>query len=175
MSYIYLKVPQSFGQQLISLANINHNDILEYEENYHLSLAYLGKSTSTDDLLKIIPVVMDFCKDQKQFFIETDCITFFPKGEYGYPIIAKISEQERTPLASFRQKLVEALDDNNIFYDKTYPVFNPHVTLAYSSVTPQTIKIEPCFEISECVTIFSGAYKQKGVEVNIQLKGMFDK
>lgn len=104
----------------------------------HISLFYLGDSLDIKKLLKMIPVVYEIVSNYSPIEITCSKITKFPKGEYGYPVIAEVKSPK---LMELRESLKEAFDNSKIKYDNKFPEYHPHVTLAYSKKRPKNIRL----------------------------------
>lgn len=95
----------------------------------HVTLVYFEKDANVDDVGAAISVIYEVAKNTVPFSIFTRKVTCFPEGEDGVPVIAAVESKD---LHTFRNRLCEALDTANIPYSKKFPVFKPHVTLAYA-------------------------------------------
>jgi 2'-5' RNA ligase len=90
----------------------------------------------------MLPTIYDVTSKTKPFAVTTTQVTTFPAGDDGVPVIARI---ESPPLQDFRQALVDAFDEADLEFDKKFPDYKPHATLAYAP-DPET-KVN--FEIPE--------------------------
>ena len=164
MSYLFIKVPSNVANILSKLDVPGKKESIE---GMHITLAYLGKESSVEEILKIFPVLYDICKDQKVFDISTNKVSSFPKNEDGIPVFCEVKSAQ---LSKLRNKIIKAFDKNEIEYDKTYPDFNPHITLSYSqTVKPESFTFpEVDFVISE-IELYAGAYQKQGVNIRIPL------
>src|SRR4051812_47233129 len=103
--------------------------------NSHITVVYLGDDTPIERIGQLLPVLYGVTSKAVPFSVSTDLITTFPAGKDGVPVIAKVRSPE---LHAFRQALCQAMDEAGIEYDNKFPVFKPHVTLAYAK-DPETL------------------------------------
>ena len=108
----------------------------ERDESDHITLFYLGDEIKLDQIIKAIKIIFNYISNIHPFNVSCKRITTFPKGEKGYPVIAKLESKE---LAEFRAGLAEALKSGGVAYDEKFEEFMPHVTLAYSKKKPGNI------------------------------------
>jgi len=94
----------------------------------HITLVYLGKDRPIDQVADAIKAVYEVTSRTKPFTVKTGLITSFPAGDDGFPIIAKIESPE---LFQLQAALRKALDGAGVEYDKKWPTYRPHATLAY--------------------------------------------
>ena len=89
---------------------------------------YLGKDIPIERISKMLPVIFDVTSSTTPFSVASSEVGCFPAGDDGVPVIAKVSSP---PLHEFRERLTQAFDANDLEYDKKFPEYKPHVTLAY--------------------------------------------
>ncbi len=95
----------------------------------HITVLYLGKNVPVERIAVMIPVLFSITSETAPFAVSTSHVTTFPSNpDDGTPIIARI---ESEPLHALRKKLCAALDKAGVEYDKKYPEYKPHTTLAY--------------------------------------------
>ena len=95
----------------------------------HITVAYLGDDVPIERIGRLLPVLYEVTATTLPFTVSTDLITTFPPGNDGVPVIAKVRSPE---LHAFRKALCDAMEQADIEYDRKYPVYKPHVTLAYA-------------------------------------------
>lgn len=94
----------------------------------HITVVYLGDDIPIDVLGELLPVLHSVTSTTAPFTVSTDLVSTFPSGDNGVPVIAKIKSPA---LHSFQGRLCEALDAAWFEYDKKFPEYVPHMTLAY--------------------------------------------
>jgi len=95
----------------------------------HITVLYLGKDVPIETISEMLPVIYQVTSRTAPFSVSTNHVGYFPPGDDGMPIIAKI---QSPPLHDFRKVLTSAFDDHGIEYDKKFPDYKPHTTLAYA-------------------------------------------
>jgi len=125
MAALMLQVPEETARVLREVPVPGDSE----KEDPHITIIYLGKDIPIERVGKAVPVIFDVVSKTIPFSVSTNHISNFPAGEDGVPVIAEI---ESPPLHEFREKLCEALDRAAIPYDKKFPDYKPHTTLAYS-------------------------------------------
>jgi len=107
--------------------------------NSHITVVYLGDDTPIERIGELLPVLYDVTSKTLPFSVSTDLITTFPAGKDGVPVIAKVRSPE---LHAFRAALCQAMDEAGIEYDNKFPVFKPHVTVAYAKDPDLTFEVD---------------------------------
>jgi 2'-5' RNA ligase len=105
----------------------------------HITVAYLGKDVPIERISQMLPVLYDVTSKTPPFSVTTKHVSSFPPGDDGVPVIAKI---ESVDLHNFRDELCAALDDAGLKYDKKFPEYKPHTTLAYDSDPKTTVDFD---------------------------------
>jgi 2'-5' RNA ligase len=100
----------------------------EYEDP-HITVLYLGKDLPIERIGEMLPVIYDITSKTLPFSVATSHVSSFPGGDDGVPVIARINSPA---LHRFRDELCEAFDAEGLPYDKKFPEYKPHTTLAYS-------------------------------------------
>ena len=97
----------------------------------HITVCYLGKGISIERVASMLTPIFEVVSKTRPFTVSTSHVTTFPANpDDGVPIIAKVDSNE---LQDFRGRLVKALTEAIPDFPKDkYPVYAPHVTLAYS-------------------------------------------
>lgn len=104
----------------------------------HITVMYLGKDLPIEKIGEMLPVIYDITSNTLPFSVATNHISYFPPGADGVPVIAKIVAP---PLHRFREALTSAFDASELHYDKKFPDYNPHTTLAYAPDRKTTIDL----------------------------------
>jgi 2'-5' RNA ligase len=105
----------------------------------HITVMYLGKDIPISMISKMLPVIYEVTSKANPFSVATSHVSYFPAGDNGVPIIAKIVSP---PLHRFRDDLVKAFDDNKLPYDNKFPVYKPHTTLAFDPNPKTTFDLD---------------------------------
>lgn len=95
----------------------------------HVTVMYLGKDVPIDRISSMLPVIYDITSTTLPFSVATSHVSTFPPGDDGVPVIAKINSP---PLHRFRDALCAAFDAAKLPYDKKFPEYKPHTTLAFA-------------------------------------------
>jgi 2'-5' RNA ligase len=101
----------------------------------HVTVIFLGKDVPIDQISAIVPPVYEVASQTMPFSVSTSHVSNFEPGEDGVPVIARI---DSPALHRFRDDLCAALDDADFPYDKKFPEYKPHTTLAYAP-DPDTV------------------------------------
>lgn len=105
----------------------------------HITVMYLGKDVPIERISKMLSVIFDVTSTTSPFTVATSKIGTFPPGDDGVPIIARVSSPA---LHEFRGRLAQAFDDNDLEYDKKFPDYKPHVTLAFDENKDSKVDME---------------------------------
>lgn len=123
------------------------------EPSDHITMIYFGDDMSIKDITKVIPIIHEITQDLRPFTASTKKITTFPKGEYGYPIIAPI---DCKGLVQLQDDLKKEFKKNKIKFSDKYPEYNPHITLGYYKRKTKNMKFPKVeFQINE-IALFGG-------------------
>lgn len=95
----------------------------------HITVVYLGDDVPIERIGELLPVLYEVTSKTLPFSVSTDRISTFPPGKDGVPVIARVQSPE---LHAFRAALCEAMDAAGLEYDNKFPVYKPHVTVAYA-------------------------------------------
>lgn len=107
--------------------------------NSHVTVVYLGEDVPIGRIAELMPVLYEVTSRTVPFSVSTDLITTFPPGDDGVPVIAKVHSPE---LHAFRKQLCTCMDGAGIEYDKKYPEYKPHVTVAYAQDPDTEFELE---------------------------------
>lgn len=125
MAFIGLKVPHETAR-LLGQVKVD-GDKVDLSE-MHVTVLFLGSNVPIETVTEATKVAYEVTSQTKPFTVATELVTSFPKNPDGIPIIARV---ESEPLHELRKALTAAFDAAGIAYDKKYPEYKPHVTLAY--------------------------------------------
>lgn len=106
-------------------------------EHKHVTMIYLGDDVPLETLSKTMEVAYRVVATTRPFTLRTNTVTCFPKNPKGAPIICRVESEE---LHDLNDRMRSALEAAGISYDKKFPEYKPHVTLAYA---PDTIEDMP--------------------------------
>ncbi len=126
MAFLGLKVPPETARLF---AEIDVPGEKSAPSAMHITMVYLGKEVPIETIAATIPVVMKVVSGTRPFSVQTSHVSTFPAGDDGVPIIARVQSND---LHRLRNALLNALDAASIPYNKKFPEFKPHVTLAFS-------------------------------------------
>lgn len=123
-AYIGIPVPLDIGRRIHTFAVPGKK---EDPTDSHITLAYMGE-VEEDALAKAMLVLLDYCPRVAPFTVVSNKVTNFPANEDGMPIICEV---DSPPIHAFHQQLCLVLDQSEVPYSKKYPIFKPHITVAY--------------------------------------------
>lgn len=129
----------------------------------HITLFCLGDDIEINQILKIIPVVYDITSETQPFEVTSSKISYFPKGDHGYPMIVQIKSPE---LEAIHSKIKRGLDSKKIKYDKTFTEYNPHVTLGWARKRPQKLKFDKVKWAISQIGLYGGDEVDSKIYVN---------
>ena len=126
MAFLSIAVPSDVGTLL---NQVPVPDEREPQSEYHITLAYFGDDRPVELSMKVALAAFAVAQRTKPFVVKTKLVTCFPGNPSGVPVIAKIESPE---LLAFQKRLLAAFDEHGVEYSKKYPVYQPHITLAYA-------------------------------------------
>lgn len=151
MAMIAIDVPTNITD-IINDINLP-GECLKKEVNHHITMFYFEDELEMEDILKIIPIVYEVTHKTKPFIINTKTYSSFPKGKYGYPIVAQIKNKQ---VLSLRNEIKKAFIKNDIKFDQKYPDYKPHLTFEYNKKElDETNFNEIAWPINK-ITLFAG-------------------
>lgn len=161
MSFLCVLVPQETSR-LLSEFDVPGKK--EQKATLHITLFYFGEDVPIDKITKIIKITYETLLDVAPFTVQTNKITYFPKGDDGFPIICPIKSDD---LVNLRNKLLKAYKKNKIEFNNKFPDYKPHVCLSYAKdENEKDIKSIEC-KIKDIkwgaheVTLFAGEHEGK--------------
>lgn len=125
MAALMLQVPQETARVLHEVPVPGNPE----REDPHITMLYLGKDLPVERIGEMLPVIYGVTSSTLPFSVSTSHISNFPGNDDGVPVIAKIDSPD---LHRFHAALCDAFDEAEIFYDKKFPIYKPHTTLAYA-------------------------------------------
>jgi 2'-5' RNA ligase len=141
MAALMLQVPAETARVLHEIPVPGTKD----QGDPHITVMYLGKDVPIERISSMLPVIYDVTSRTLPFSVATSHISNFPPNDDdGVPVIAKINSPA---LHRFRDALCAAFDEAELPYDKKFPEYKPHTTLAYSP-DPETTVDQDIPEIS---------------------------
>lgn len=108
-------------------------------ETLHTTLIYMGE-TSLQTFCEAVEALYPLVSGTEPLHLSTRRVTCFSKGDDGVPIICDV---ESADLHEISKAVRETLDMAEIEYNKKYPVYKPHVCLAYAKEPIQDIEFDP--------------------------------
>ena len=125
MAFIGLKVPHETARLLGQIKV--EGEKVELSE-MHVTVLFLGSDLPIETIAKATQVAYEVTCRTKPFTVATKLVTSFPQNQDGIPVIARV---ESGALHVLRGALTAAFDAAGVPYDKKYPDYKPHITLAY--------------------------------------------
>ena len=162
MALLSIQVPSEVAR---ALGRIAVPGIPESHESYHVTLLYLGKDVPIDEVSKALVVAYRVAEVTKPISLMVDGVSSFPEGDDGFPIICPVSSPE---LHQLWENLCSAFDDAGVEYSKNFPIYHPHVTLAYDTKDlAQKLPVGPFDWVSYEMTLWGGNSGDKAVSIRI--------
>jgi 2'-5' RNA ligase len=98
---------------------------------YHVTMVYLGDDVPAETLEGCMSALLDVAGETEPFEAAVREVgTFAPHPEKGtVPVIGKVESDD---LHRLRERVCATLKEHGVAYDEKFPVYRPHVTLAYS-------------------------------------------
>ncbi|MCH2189542.1 MAG: RNA 2',3'-cyclic phosphodiesterase [Gammaproteobacteria bacterium] len=167
-SFIALSIPEEATNQLGDLsAKMSYQDksgAIRWvdQENYHLTLAFLGDQTERD--LENLAESLDQCVLQTEFASRISMISPFPENK---PKLMAALVEKNEPLSSLHRQVLSAVNSIGMAMDKRK--FNPHITLGryrhsrneFSGGIPANFNCELYFDE---VVLFESTLTSSGAE-----------
>jgi 2'-5' RNA ligase len=126
MAFIGLRVPLEVGRLLSTIEVPGKKETSDF---YHITIAMLGSDVPIEKIGKAIIALHDVAANTNPFRVAINSVSSFPEGDHGYPVVCLVYSPE---LHKLEQEIKSALDMREVEYSKKFPIFRPHVTLAYS-------------------------------------------
>jgi 2'-5' RNA ligase len=129
----------------------------------HITMFYLGDNIPFKTILEIMPILYKVTSNTLPFEINCSKITTFPKGEYGYPIIAELKSKE---LMEIRKKILSSLRRNHIKIDNSFKEYRPHITLAFAKKRAKIKLPEKMTLMANQIALYGGDTADSKIFVN---------
>jgi len=136
MAMVGLKVPKEVARLLSGMKVPGQK---ETSDQYHITISYLGDEVPTKQLGKAIVALHDVARKVTPFTVSVSTLVAFPEGSDGYPIVGLVESPE---LHQLEKAVKSALGKAGVDYSKKFPVYRPHVTLAYSPESIQNLDLD---------------------------------
>jgi len=130
MAFLGIKVPHEIAR-LLAQVDYGDHGVAESTDTYHVTVAYFGEDLPIEKLAGIIQAAYKVASSTKPFTVQTSRVSTFPPHpkEGTVPVICRVDSNE---LHALRDALLAQFDTDGVSYDKKFPDFRPHVTLAYT-------------------------------------------
>jgi 2'-5' RNA ligase len=137
----------------------------ESRETYHITLLYLGKDIPIDVVSQALVVAYRVAEITRPIPLAISEVSSFQKGDDGVPIICPVNSPE---LHQLWEALCSAFDEAKVSYSKKFPIYKPHITLAYDDIDfDGPMSIEPIDWVSYEMTLWSGNSGDEAVSITI--------
>lgn len=162
MALLSIQVPHEVSR---ALGSIRVPGTPEARETFHITLLYLGKDIPIDVVSKALVVAYRVAEITRPIPLAIEEVSCFPKGDDGVPIIGLIKSPE---LHQLWKALCSAFDDAKIDYSKKFPIYKPHVTLAYyTEDLGENLQVGPFDWVSYEMCLWSGNSGDDAVSINL--------
>ena len=159
MAFLGFKVPEETAKVFQAF------DVPGQRETFsHITVLHLGGDMKPEEIGRALEVAYDVASKMDPFVVRTDKITCFPGGVDGVPIICPI---ESEALHTLWGDLGKAFDGAGISFSKKFPVYKPHVTLAYARDAIKDRSITPIEWTVYELVLWGGSHKDFGVRVHM--------
>ncbi len=140
MAFLGIKVPHEIAR-LLAQVDYGAKGKPEPTDNYHITLVYFGEGVPIEQITKAILTTYKVTSKTRPFTVQTSRVSTFPPhpDEGTVPVICRV---DSTELHDLRAKLVKTYDDAGVSFDTTFPVYKPHLTLAYIDPGEEAKKAE---------------------------------
>jgi 2'-5' RNA ligase len=129
MAFLGFKCPPETAR-ILSEIDIGKYGEKESPSSMHITVLYIGNVVPIQTIALMIEPIFGVVSQTKPFTVATSRVTTFPASpDDGVPIIAPVDSND---LHAFRKAICAAFDQAGIEYNKKFPTYRPHVTLAYS-------------------------------------------
>lgn len=169
MAMLAINIPVNISRMLQEI-NVP-SEIIRQDYADHITCFYFEKF-DTEDILKIIPVILNITKSINVFNISVDSYKSFPEGKYGWPVICEIESKE---LNKLRDKIKKEFDKNDIEYSKKFPKFIAHTTLSYVKEKVKNKKIDEIIWPVNNISLYCGEDNKEKLYIEFQFEGNKEK
>jgi 2'-5' RNA ligase len=164
MAFLFLKVPHETARLLHDVEVPGEKSHIE---EMHITLLYLGKGIPFINIAKAMMVCHEVLEHQQPFLMRISKISTFPENpDDGVPIICPVESPE---LMIFQKTLANEFNKFGLEYDKKFPDFKPHVTLAYdkNSDFKESPLPMPMIWAAQSMSIWGGDRGDGPAEINM--------
>jgi 2'-5' RNA ligase len=161
MALIGFAVPSATAR---ILSEIDVPGTKEPVTNQHITVLHLPGDPSIEELADAMEAAYSVASKIRPFTARVSRVTQFPEGEDGYPVICPVESPE---LQDVWEALKEACDAKGVEYSKKFPVFKPHVTLAYSEEPMEDREILPIEWGAHELVVWGGDRGDRRLVVNL--------
>lgn len=166
MAFIGIKVPSDTTKKFLAVEAPGERS---GPDEMHITLIYLGKSTSLANIIRSVAVVASMAQNTRPFPVGCAIRTCFPENpDDGFPVIARV---QSPTLAKFREELINQIEAAGVEYVNKYPDFKPHVTLSYSDTSCENMGFTPIMWTVDTVNIWGGEEMDDRVITSVELEG----
>lgn len=132
--------------------------------NFHITVLHMPGDPSISEVADAMEAAYSVASKIRPFTARVSKVTQFPKGEDGYPVICPVEAPE---LQEVWEALKSACDAKGVNYSKKFPVFKPHVTLAFSKEPMEDREILPIEWGAHELVVWGGNRGDRRVVVNL--------
>lgn len=126
MAFIGIRVPPETSRLL---SGIEVPGDREAPSSMHITMIFLGQDVPIEQIAKAMLATYSITSGTRPFTVQTNRVTFFPRGDDGVPIICRVDSD---PLHELRKAIAAAFDEAGVDFNKKFPEYKPHVTLSYA-------------------------------------------
>lgn len=140
MAFLGICIPHEIAR-LLAQVDYGSKGKPEPTDQFHITLCYFGEDVPIEQITKAILVTYKVTSKTRPFTVQTSHVSTFPPHpkEGTVPVICRV---DSTELHDLRSKLVKAYDDAGVEFDKNFPVYKPHCTLAYIEPGEEAAKVQ---------------------------------
>lgn len=113
----------------------------EAVSSMHVTLVYIGSDVPIDVLAEAVKATYAVTSKTEPFTVRATRVMSFPVNpddEDGHPVVARLDSDA---LHAFRSNLARSLDEAGVEFNKKFPDYKPHVTLAYAPEPVEEFRI----------------------------------
>jgi|ERR1700722_9672312 len=144
----------------------------EDSAHLHITLLYLGKDVSVEELARAMVATYSVTKDTSPFWVSLNCVNYFPVPDgMPFPIVAPVISPK---LHELRKNLAKTFGRAKIDYDKRFKVYHPHVTLSFNDTNIKKTKIEPIEWSVQELVLWGGSNGDSRIFITFPLDGIYN-
>lgn len=161
MALIGFAVPQATVR---ILSEIEVPGVKEPEANFHITVLHMPGDPSIGEVADAMEAAYSVASKIRPFTARVSRVTQFPKGDDGYPVICPVESPE---LQEVWEELKKACDERDVNYSDKFPVFKPHVTLAFAEEPMEDLEIAPIEWGAHELVVWGGDRGDRRIVVNL--------